>query len=254
MKFLNSCVNRLISSASAAVLLLFAGQSATAQEIVFDPTNFAQNVITAAKAIQGEIYQDTNIVYQYQMEANQLKQATGINPTALMTQYNAITSDITSMQSYVNNLQNLYGQLQSGQGWINKVQGLVASQGKTPQQFITDQATLASQGNQQAVNLFQSGNNIAQHQQQLMQRRQQLQDSITLNPTQQATAEATTHYLDIVTSQNNDLIQLQTQAAQQAAQKQAAAAQQQNENSQILQQRLQAQQQELTNLGISNTN
>jgi predicted nucleotide-binding protein len=88
----------------------------------------------------------------------------------------------------------------------------------------------------------------------LMQRRQQLQDSIALNPTQQSTAEATTHYLDIVTSQNNDLIQLQTQAAQQAAQKQALDAQQKSQNAQILQQRLQAQQQELSTLGISNSN
>jgi hypothetical protein len=246
--------NRCISFASAALILSFAAQSAAAQEIVFDPTNFVQNVITAAKAVQGEIYQDTNIVYQYQMEANQLKQATGIDPTALSQQYSSITSDITQMQGYVSNLQNLYGQLQNGQAWINKVQGLVASQGKTPQQFITDQATLAGQGNQQAINLFQSGNSIAQHQQQLMQRRQQLQDSIALNPTQQSTAEATTHYLDIVTSQNNDLIQLQTQAAQQAAQKQALDAQQKSQNAQILQQRLQAQQQELSTLGISNSN
>ncbi|CAE6963070.1 DUF4141 domain-containing protein [Paraburkholderia domus] len=251
MKFLNK---RHAFGAFVALILSFAAQSTYAQWIVFDPTNFAQNVITAAKAVQGEIYQDTNIVYQYQMEANQLKQATGIDPSALLQQYNSITSDITSMQSYVTNLQSLYGQLQSGQGWINKVQGLVASQGKTPQQFITDQATLASQGNQQAINLFQSGNNIAQHQQLLMQRRQQLQDSIAMNPTQQSTAEATTHYLDIVTSQNNDLIQLQTQAAQQAAQKAGIDAQQKSQDARTLQQRLQAQQQELSNLGISTTN
>lgn len=245
--------HRLLSAA-AALWFSLAAQSAFAWDIVFDPSNYAQNVTTAAKAVQGEIYQNTNIVYQYQMEVNALKQATGIDPAQLALQYNTITADIKQMQAYVSTLQNLYGDLQQGQAWINNVQALTSSQGKTPLQFISDMSTLASQGNRQAVTLFQTANTVAQHQQQQMQRRQQLQDSISMNPTQQATAQATTHYLDIVTTQNADLISLQTQVAQQAAQKQALEANEKSQNAQILQQRLQAQQQELSNLGISSSN
>ena len=49
---------------------------------MFDPTNFVKNTITAAAAVKGEVYQDTNLIYQYQMMLNQLKQATNLDPAA----------------------------------------------------------------------------------------------------------------------------------------------------------------------------
>ena len=67
---------------------------------MFDPTNFVQNTMTAAAAVKGEVYQDTNLIYQYQMMLNQLKQATNLNPAAMLAQATTITDDISSLTKY----------------------------------------------------------------------------------------------------------------------------------------------------------
>jgi hypothetical protein len=190
-------------------------QSTYAWDVVFDPSNYAQNVVTAAKAVKGEIYQDTNIIYQYQMEANQLLQSTGLDPTAMKAQYTEITGDISQLNQYRDTLTQLYGSLQQGSTWLGQAQTLISSSGKTPTQWYSDMNALYNQGNSVATNLFQTGNNVFTHSQQLAQRRADLQSQLALTPTAQATATLTTHYLDIVSSQNADLIQM-TAARQQA--------------------------------------
>ena len=206
----------------AAATLLCVSSAAQAQWIVFDPTNFGQNVITAAKAVKGEIYQDTNIAYQYQMMANQILQATNLNPVAMKAQFDQITGDISKVNQYVSNLQNMYGTLQQGGAYITHVQNLISTSGKSPTQWLSDMNELYKQGSASATSLFQMGNDINQHIQTLAQRRSALQSQLSLTPTQQATAELTTHYLDIVTSQNSDLLQMMAAKTQNDAQQQAS--------------------------------
>jgi hypothetical protein len=201
--------------ASLVAMATLTTQSTYAWDVVFDPSNYAQNVVTAAKAVKGEIYQDTNIIYQYQMEANQLLQSTGLNPTAMKAQYTEITGDISQLNQYRDTLTQLYGSLQQGSTWLGQAQTLISSSGKTPTQWYSDMNALYNQGNSVATNLFQTGNNVFTHSQQLAQRRADLQSQLALTPTAQATATLTTHYLDIVSSQNADLIQM-TAARQQA--------------------------------------
>ncbi|TDN59030.1 DUF4141 domain-containing protein [Paraburkholderia sp. BL10I2N1] len=206
-----------------AGLTLGVSQTAFAQWVVFDPTNFAQNVITAAKAVKGEIYQDTNIAYQYQMMANQLLQAKDLSPAAMQAQYSQITGEISKVNSLTSTLTNLYGNLQQGSAWLTHVQTLMARSGKSREQWFADMGTLYNQNDQAVKNMFQMGNDVMTHTQELAQRRQELQSQLALSPTQQATAELTTHYLDIVTSQNADLLQMNAAKAQQAAQQQSLA-------------------------------
>jgi conjugal transfer/entry exclusion protein len=208
---------------------------ACAQWIVFDPTNFGQNIITAAKAVKGEIYQDTNIVYQYQMMANQLLQSTSLNAGAMKDAYNEITGDISQISQYKDTLTQLYGSLQDGAQWIGHVQNLISTSGKSPTQWYTDMRTLYDQGNAVATNIFQMGNNIMTHTQELAQRRAQLQSQLSLSPTQQATAQLTTHYLDIVSSQNADMLQLMAAKAQQDAQKASQDATQSSDAASVMQ-------------------
>ncbi len=215
-------VNKLnLRAAVAAVVLLAMSSAARAQWVVFDPTNFAQNFITAAKAVKGEIYQDTNIAYQYQMMANQLLQATNLNPTAMKAQYDQISGDLTSINKYVTNLTDLYGNLQQGSQYISHVQNLISSSGKSPSQWLSDMNELYKQGDATATKLFQMGNDVSSHTQTLAQRRADLQSQLSLSPTQEATAQLTTHYLDIVSSQMSDLLNMTAAKTQGDAQKQA---------------------------------
>ncbi|MCP3712467.1 DUF4141 domain-containing protein [Paraburkholderia sp. CNPSo 3274] len=212
----------LFRAVVATATLLCVSSAARAQLVVFDPTNFAQNFITAAKAVKGEIYQDTNIAYQYQMMANQLLQATNLNPTAMKAQYDQITGDISKVSSLTSTLTQLYGSLQQGSSYVTHVQNLISTSGKSPTQWLSDMSELYKQGDATATNLFQMGNDVMQHTQTLAQRRSDLQSQLSLTPTQQATAEITTHYLDIVSSQNSDMLQMMAAKTQNDAQQQAS--------------------------------
>ncbi|MDQ7980315.1 type VI secretion protein [Paraburkholderia sp. SARCC-3016] len=212
-----------IRTALFAGLVFGVSQSALAQLTVFDPSNFAENIITALKAVKGEIYQDTNVAYQYQMMQNQLLQATDLNPTAMKAQFDQITTDTSKVNSMIHTLTDLYGNLQQGSAWVGHVQTLISTSGKSPQDWFRDMSSLYDQNNKAATELFQMGNDVMSHTQQLAQRRQELQSQMSQTPTQQATAELTTHYLDIVTSQNADMMQMMAAKQQHDAQQSAIA-------------------------------
>jgi type IV secretion system protein TrbJ len=192
--------------AAVCVMTLLPLSAAHAWGIVFDPTNFAKNTVTAAEAVKSEIYQNTNLVYQYQMMLNQLKQATDLNPAAMLSQAQTISSDISSLSKYTDGLKSLYGGLQSNAQYLTKVVSLVTQSGKTPQQWLSDQSTLLQSNDATAKQLFQQGNDVISHVGVLAKRRQEIQDQLNLSPTQEATAQLTTHMLDIVSSQNGDML------------------------------------------------
>ncbi|MGV7240416.1 type VI secretion protein [Caballeronia sp. M23-90] len=200
---LKKTVGRL---AAICVMTLLPLSAAHALGIVFDPTNFAKNTITAAEAVKSEVYQNTNLIYQYQMMLNQLKQATNLNPAAMLSQAQTIAGDISGLSKYTDGLKSLYGGLQSNAQYLTKVVSLVTQSGKTPQQWLSDQNTLLQNNDTTAKQLFQQGNDVISHVGALAKRRQEIQDQLNLSPTQQATAELTTHMLDIVSSQNGDML------------------------------------------------
>lgn len=212
---------RYLRAVVAGAMLAVAGTAPASGMPVFDAANFGQNIVTAAKAVRGEIYQNTNIIYQYQMMANQLLQATNLNPVAMKAAYDQITGDITKVKNLVGTLNDLYGDLNQGREWVGKVQTLVSRSGKSNEQWFADMNRLYQQNDKMVRGLFQMGSDVMQHTNDVAKRRQELQSQLALSPTAQATAELTTHYLDIVTSQNADLLQLNAAKAQRDAQKDA---------------------------------
>jgi P-type conjugative transfer protein TrbJ len=194
--------------AATAALTCGLIQQGHAQLAVIDPTNLIQNTMTAIGAVKGEVYQDTNIMYQYQMMLNQLKQATNLNPSAMLAQATSITNDISSLSKYTDTLKSLYGGLQSNAEYATKVQSLITQSGKTPAQWFSDQSTLIANNDKTAKQLFQMGNDVISHVSTLAKRRQEIQDQLNMSPTAEATAQLTTHLLDIVASQNSDMLQM----------------------------------------------
>ncbi|MFL9911945.1 type VI secretion protein [Paraburkholderia sp. RL17-337-BIB-A] len=216
-------MKKLLSTLTAAGALTFGfAQQSNAQLAVIDPTNLIQNTLSAIGAVKGEVYQDTNLIYQYQMMLNQLKQATNLNPAAMLAQANTITNDISSLTKYTSSLTSLYGGLQSNAQYATKVQALITQSGKTPSQWFTDQSTLINNNDQTAKQLFQQGNDVMSHVNTLAQRRQEIQNQLNMSPTMEVTSQLTTHMLDIVASQNGDMLQMM--AAKQQADSVAQAA------------------------------
>jgi len=109
----------ILKVASVACWTLGFVQASHAQLTVIDPANLLKNTITAAQQVKSEVYQNTNIVYQYQMMLNQLKQATNLNPAAMLSQFNTITADINSYSKYADTLKSLYGGLQDNAQYLN---------------------------------------------------------------------------------------------------------------------------------------
>lgn len=224
-------LKKTIGRLAAICVMTLLPLSAAHALIVFDPTNFAKNTVTAAEAVKSEIYQNTNLIYQYQMMLNQLKQATNLNPAAMLSQAQTISSDISGLSKYTDGLKSLYGGLQSNAQYLTKVVSLVTQSGKTPQQWLNDQSTLLQNNDTTAKQLFQQGNDVISHVGVLAKRRQEIQDQLNLSPTQQATAELTTHMLDIVSSQNGDMLTMMAAKQQSdAVDKQAQVANAQASN------------------------
>ena len=210
--------------ASIGVLTLGFVQSAHAQWAVFDAANFVKNTLTAMSAVKGEVYQDTNIAYQYQMMLNQIKQATNLDPAAMLKQITTITDDLGSLSTYTDALNALYGGLQTNAQYADKVQALITQSGKTSTQWFVDQNTLIENNDKTAKQLFQQGNDVISHVGVLAKRRQEIQDQLNMSPTMEATAQLTTHMLDIVASQNGDLLQMMAAKQQSDAVEQSAKA------------------------------
>ncbi|EIM98698.1 type IV secretion system family protein [Paraburkholderia hospita] len=201
-------MKKLLRSGAAVAALTFGSATVHAQLAVIDPTNLIQNTFTAMGAIKGEVYQDTNLTYQYQMMLNQIKQATNLNPAAMAAQVSTITNDMSTLTKYTDTMKALYGGLQSNAEYTTKVQALITQSGKSTTQWFNDQATLISNNDQTAKQLFQQGNDVISHVSVLAKRRQEIQDQLNMSPTAEATAQLTTHMLDIVASQNGDMLKM----------------------------------------------
>ncbi|MBV8743946.1 MAG: P-type conjugative transfer protein TrbJ, partial [Xanthobacteraceae bacterium] len=68
-----SRLRRVITSSIVAITLALSVQSTSAQLVVFDPNNYAQNVLTAARTLQQINNQIVSLQNQAQMLINQAK-------------------------------------------------------------------------------------------------------------------------------------------------------------------------------------
>lgn len=186
---------------------------------VIDVTNLIQNTMTALQSVKDEVYQNTNIVYQYKMMANQLLQATGLDATQLTEQLSALSEEISSFESYGSVLKDLYGGISGNTDYLNRVQSLIVSSGKSPGQWLEDQAALLTNGDKTAKNLFNLGMSVFKNTEALAKRREKIQKQMKLTPTAQAAAQTTNQMLDVLASQNSDLLQLMSARAQSDADK-----------------------------------
>ncbi|WP_434035069.1 conjugal transfer protein TrbJ [Cupriavidus sp. a3] len=193
--------------------------SAQAALPVTDWVGLVQTTRTAMQSLKTEVYENTNIVYQYKMMANQLLQATGLDAAALTEQLDAIRDDIGKYEVYGSSLKDLYGTVSDNADYLKKIQSMVVASGKTKEQWFEDQRKLLSNGDKTAKNLFSLGEQVFKNTQSVAQRRQKIQAQVKLSPTAQAAAQTTNQMLDVLASQNSDLLQLMSVRAQADADK-----------------------------------
>ncbi|SDD57045.1 P-type conjugative transfer protein TrbJ [Cupriavidus sp. YR651] len=207
-----------INAAAAASFAIASSAHATGFPVI-DISNLIQNTMTALQSVKDEVYQNTNIAYQYKMMANQLLQATGLDPSQLTEQLGALQSEISSNETYGGALKDLYGSLSGNADYLNRVQSMVVSSGKSPGQWFEDQRTLLNNGDKTAKNLFKLGTSVFNNTEAVAKRREKIQKQMKLSPTAQATAQTTNQMLDVLASQNSDMLQLMSAKTQSDADK-----------------------------------
>src|SRR5712671_1808426 len=94
---------RAIRHAAAAIILALATSPAVSQMAVYDPSNYAQNVLQAARALQQINNQVTSLQNQTQMLLNQARNLTNLPYSSLQ----AINQSISRTQQLLNQAQRL---------------------------------------------------------------------------------------------------------------------------------------------------
>lgn len=94
-----------------ALFMLVATSRAFAQYIVWDPTNYIENAMTAAQTVETVIQQAQSYatqIRQYEMEARQLA---SIPSNAIDSIKNIRNLNLSNVNGYINSLKSLYGNL-----------------------------------------------------------------------------------------------------------------------------------------------
>src|SRR5215831_20112750 len=85
------------------IVLTFASKPAAAQLVVYDPSNYTQNVVQAARALQQINNQITSLQNQTQMLLNQVRNLTSLPYSAVQ----AIDQSIVRTQQLLNQAQRI---------------------------------------------------------------------------------------------------------------------------------------------------
>ncbi|WP_020203515.1 hypothetical protein [Cupriavidus sp. WS] len=212
-------LKRLIGKAAlAASVVASTGATATGLPVI-DVANLAQTTVSALQSVKTEVYENTNIIYQYKMMANQLLQSTGLDSDSLAEQVSSISDNINDLQTYGSALKDLYGGVSDSVDYLHRVQSMVHSSGKTSSQWFQDQASLLANGDKTAKSLFNLGSKVFSNTEALAKRRKQIQEKTNLTPTAQAAAQTTNQMLDVLASQNSNVLQLMSAKTQSDADK-----------------------------------
>lgn len=128
---------RPLAAASAVALsLVIAVPPASAQWIVFDPTNYAQNVLTAARELQQVNNEIQSLTNEAQMLVNQAKNLASL-PMSTLTQ---LQSSIAQTQSLLSQAQNIAFNVQQIEQSYSASYGAAAGTGSTSTMVANAQA------------------------------------------------------------------------------------------------------------------
>jgi type IV secretion system protein TrbJ len=128
---------RALATASAVALsLAFAIPPAWAQWIVFDPTNYAQNVLTAARELQQVNNEIESLTNEAQMLVNQARNLASLPMSTL----NQLQSSIARTQTLLSQAQNIAFNVQQIEQSYASSYGVAAGSGSTGSMVANAQA------------------------------------------------------------------------------------------------------------------
>src|SRR5277367_1820658 len=128
-----NCIRYLAAVGATALLIDFATPASLAQIIVFDPNNYAQNVLRAARALQQINNQITSLQNQAQMLINQAKNLA-----------NLPYSSLRQLQASIQRTQQLLNQAQRIAYDIQQIDRAFSTTYAPASSGVSDQALIAN--------------------------------------------------------------------------------------------------------------
>jgi P-type conjugative transfer protein TrbJ len=162
----------LIVGLASSCLLASSFATAGGGSMVFDPTNFMENIETAMATVETESQGIEAAIREAQMLENSIKNTA--NTVSDLSGIGAITNDIASLQQQWNLDKTLMTQLGGQDNFVNSVmsQYSASSSNGSFNDYVTVLATKAQQGQQNATSLFANYQNMASELQKTISQRQ----------------------------------------------------------------------------------
>src|SRR3981189_1421911 len=130
-------IRRAVLIGTAGIALALASAPARGQMVVYDPSNYAQNVLQAARALQQINNQVTSLQNQTQMLLNQARNLTNLPYSSLQ----AIDQSISRTQQLLNQAQRLAYDINRIDQAFQRTYPQSYATSTSPQQLVGDAQT-----------------------------------------------------------------------------------------------------------------
>ncbi len=168
--------------------------------VVFDPSNFAKNAITAQESIQSTVQQAQSYLVQLQQYQSQLQQLKTLPSAVADTLLQKTDQQINNLAEYQNLLDNLYGTLGKAGQLADARYREAALSGLTPQQYYHQQEQAMQQETHGVLPAFQAEVDTMNQMNEQYQQVQAYQNEIPK-------VQGMTSSMEVMNSQMNLLIQ-----------------------------------------------
>ena len=160
MIFTTRKVKKFLSTIVLSCTLLMMQIEVAHAFVVFDPSNWAQNYVTAIQSVKNEINtynQYINQLMQLKHEIQNLKEMGPVNAAARLA---GVDDELRSLRELQNASKNLYKSLSTGQDYVGGIQRMINVSQLTAEQWVQREQKLYEQKNANAMYLMQSGESI----------------------------------------------------------------------------------------------
>ena len=182
--------------------------AAGAMGVVFDPTNYVQNTVSAVQSVMMELQMVEDYMLQVQKYKAMVQNMKNL-PDDTMNQMAAIVNDDQmAYQNYRNVLKDMQGDLSDMRKFMDDVFARRAASNLTWDQWMEREQNLARLGHKQSRATFTTADKLVKKIDDDMRKRATLQNRIQMSEGVQQSAQITNQYLDMIAGQNAQLQQL----------------------------------------------
>lgn len=141
----------------ALALVLAVSSQASSAAIVFDPTNFVENLVTAIAAVKDEFNSAALLVNQVKQGIREVQNLRNMGAVGIAARVLDLEKELKAANAFKDAAKNLYSNLSDQKDYVVGVQKMVNVSGLSPAKWIEREKTLIKQRDSNATNLMKAG-------------------------------------------------------------------------------------------------